>query len=424
MIAGTPSASRLRSCRYPFLVLRLSRSGHSSYSIVPFTHRDFDNRRRPGCRPTHRLHHTLQDRDYGSPSYCPLPSERCYRLLLDLCRDVIFRLSRDFTILSLNSAFQVLTGWPSSEWLGKSFLHLFHHEDRPLLVERLEGATNGRATPLCEVRLVLRSGSSLMIELSLALEHEIGTATGLLGIIRPLTTPGQTEEALMERDTGLQQAHKMEAIGRLAGGIAHDFNNLLTIITGYSQLVLSRLREDDVVVHDVEEIQKAAVRAAALTQQLLAFSRRQVMVSKVVNLNTIVATVDSMSQRLIGENIYLVTVLEPCLKHVKADPGQIEQVIVNLAVNARDAMSKGGKLTIETANVIVDLGHPLRGTVPGGRYAMLSASDTGCGMDVETQARMFEPFFTTKGAGKRHRAGIGDGIRHCQAERWPYCRRE
>ncbi|MBA2252768.1 MAG: hybrid sensor histidine kinase/response regulator, partial [Nitrospirales bacterium] len=196
------------------------------------------------------------------------------------------------------------------------------------------------------------------------------------------------------------------AVGRLAGGIAHDFNNLLTIITGYSQLVLSRLRQDDLLRGDVEEIRKAAVRAAALTQQLLAFSRHQVMVPKVINLNTIVETVDSMLQRLIGENIHLVTILEPCLEHVKADPGQMEQVIVNLAVNARDAMSKGGKLMIETVNVEVGVGHPLRGALRGGHYAKLSVSDTGCGMDRETQARMFEPFFTTKGQGK----GTGLGL--------------
>ena len=355
--------------------------------------------------PTHSGFGTMAQ---SNPHIAPVTdvAERRYRLLLEMCRDVIFRLSRDFTILSLNPAFEALTGWPRSAWVGQSFLQLVHHEDRPLIVERLKAIVNDETASRCEVRLMMKSGTCLMTDISLAPEHDQGMATAFFGIIRALTKPEPTEKAMTEGFAGLQQSHKMEAIGRLAGGIAHDFNNLLTIITGYSQLVLSRLRQDDVVSGDVEEIRKAAVRAAALTQQLLAFSRRQVLVSKVVNLNTIVETVDSMLQRLIGENIHLVTVLEPCLGHVKADPGHMEQVIVNLAVNARDAMSKGGKLTIETANVGVGLGHLLRGAVPGGQYAMLSVSDTGCGMDRETQARMFEPFFTTKGQGK----GTGLGL--------------
>jgi len=259
---------------------------------------------------------------------------------------------------------------------------------------------------VCEVRFITKSGDCAIVELSLVPEHANDCVAGVLGLARDKATPKQPDEALTQSDAQLQQAHKMEAIGRLAGGIAHDFNNLLTIITGYSQLVLGRLREEDLLRGDVEEIRKAAARAASLTQQLLAFSRRQVMVPRVLNLNTIVETVDSMLQRLIGEHIHLVAVLEPTLGHVKADPGQMEQVIVNLAVNARDAMPKGGKLTIETSNVEVAPHHTLSGPMLPGRYAKLSVSDIGCGMDRETQTRIFEPFFTTKGQGK----GTGLGL--------------
>jgi PAS domain S-box-containing protein len=334
-------------------------------------------------------------------------SDQRYHLLVEMCPDVIVCLSRDFTILSLNPAFDRLTGWPRSEWIGKSFLHLVHHHDQSLIGERLHRAMNGKQLSLCEVRLVTKSGDCLIVELSLAAEQENGHVTGLLGLARDMTKSKEEEEVLAQRDARLQQAPKMEAIGRLAGGIAHDFNNLLTIITGYSQLLLSRLRHDDLLRGDVEEIRKAAVRAASLTQQLLAFSRRQVMVPRVLNLNVIVETVDTMLQRLIGEHIHLVTVLEPSLGHVKADPGQMEQVMMNLAINARDAMPQGGKLTIETANVEAPLMRPLsEGALLPGRYAKLCVSDTGCGMDRETQARIFEPFFTTKGQGQ----GTGLGL--------------
>lgn len=332
-------------------------------------------------------------------------TEQRYRQLVEMCQDVIVCLSRDFTILSLNPAFESLTGWTQHEWLGKSILHLVHDHDRLIMTESLNHATAGDKPSVCEVRFITKFGDGVMVELSLASEHANGSVPGLLGIARNRMQAKQAEDAWRQPDAQLQQTHKMEAIGRLAGGIAHDFNNLLTIITGYSQLVLGRLREEDVLRGDVDEIRKAAVRAASLTQQLLAFSRRQVMVPRVLNLNTIVETVDSMLQRLIGEHIHLIAVLEPTLGHVKADPGQMEQVIVNLAVNARDAMPKGGKLTIETSNVEVTSQRTWSPMLPG-RYAKLSVSDTGCGMDRETQTRIFEPFFTTKGQGK----GTGLGL--------------
>lgn len=210
-----------------------------------------------------------------------------------------------------------------------------------------------------------------------------------------------------EKEEQLRQSQKMEAIGKLAGGVAHDFNNLLTAITGYSDLSLRHLDKTDRLYRNLQEIKKAGERAAGLTRQLLAFSRKQVLQPKVLDLNAVIVDLNKMLQRLIGEDIDMMLMLKPDLGKVKADPGQIEQILMNLLVNARDAMPVGGKLTIETANLYVNEqsahGHP---SVPQGCYVVLSVSDTGCGMDIATQERIFEPFFTTKEVGK----GTGLGL--------------
>jgi two-component system cell cycle sensor histidine kinase/response regulator CckA len=203
-----------------------------------------------------------------------------------------------------------------------------------------------------------------------------------------------TEQRRLE--AALDHTHKMEAIGLLAGGVAHDFNNLLTVIIGYSDGLIEELPADNVLRPDALEIKAAAERAAGLTSQLLAFGRKQILQPRVVSLNALVAEADTLLRRVLGEHIQMSLVLDPELRSVVADPGQMGQVIVNLAVNARDAMSDGGQLTIETANV--DLPAAARGVahVPSGQYVALSISDTGIGMDAATQARVFEPFFTTK----------------------------
>jgi len=206
-----------------------------------------------------------------------------------------------------------------------------------------------------------------------------------------------------QRDEQLRQAQKMEAVGRLAGGVAHDFNNLLTAIIGYGQLTQARLDTASPLRNDVNEIIKAGQRAAALTSQLLAFSRKQVIQPKVVDLNAIIADVQNLLGRLIGEDIELIAQPDTELGRVKVDPGQIEQVVMNLAINARDAMPAGGKITITTSNVTLAKTGPNR---PAGDYCMLTVSDTGCGMDRQTLSHIFEPFFTTKEQGK----GTGLGL--------------
>jgi PAS domain S-box-containing protein len=235
-----------------------------------------------------------------------------------------------------------------------------------------------------------------------------GEIAGVIGVAINVSDRKRAEDALKRSEDQLRHSRKMEAIGRVAGGVAHDFNNLLTAITGHAELLLGSVNGDEPTRRkSIEEIRRAADKASALTRQLLAFSRRQILSPKLLNLNQVLGDMDKMLRRLIREDVELLTVLDPKVGEVWVDPGQMEQVILNLVLNARDAMSGGGQLTLETSNVELE-GHYARAElflVPGS-YVMLSVSDTGMGMDEEVKDHLFEPFFTTKEEGK----GLGLGL--------------
>ncbi|HLA78606.1 MAG TPA: GAF domain-containing protein [Vicinamibacteria bacterium] len=253
----------------------------------------------------------------------------------------------------------------------------------------------------------LKGGRRWLDTRAVPLRNPKGEIVALLGVTRDVTARKQAEQALRERDEQLRQAHKIEAVGRLAGGVAHDFNNLLNVIMGYCELLLRDLAPGTQARGRLDQILRAADRAASLTRQLLAFSRRQVLQPRMLALNAVVLDTESMIRRLIGEDIQVVTVAGTAIGQVKADPGQIEQVLMNLAVNARDAMPRGGSLTIETKRADLCPDDPRRPAwLPAGAYVMLAVTDTGMGMDADTLTHLFEPFFTTKEQGK----GTGLGL--------------
>jgi two-component system, cell cycle sensor histidine kinase and response regulator CckA len=307
----------------------------------------------------------------------------------------------DNPILHVNSAFEKLTGYTAAEAVGRNCRFLQGPETDPAAVLELRDAVKEQRSCAVELLNYRKDGVPFWLALSISpIRDASGKVTHFVGVQTDITERKRLEQQF-------QQAQKMEAVGRLAGGIAHDFNNLLTAILGYGQILLSEVAPDDPLRSGLEEIKRAGERAATLTHQLLAFSRRQVLLPKVLDLNTIVADVQKMLHRMIGEDVALITNPGKDLGRVKADPGQLIQVLMNLAVNSRDAMPDGGALTIETANV--DLSEADVRQHPGlrpGKYVLLAVSDTGCGMDKATQARIFEPFFTTKEVGK----GTGLGL--------------
>lgn len=304
-------------------------------------------------------------------------------------------------MIYVSPAYEEIWGRPceSAYATPSSWLDSVHREDR----DHVRNAALKQAFENYDIeyRIVRPDGGVRWIhDRAFPITDSEGRVYRIAGVAEDITQRRELEQQF-------RQAQKMEAVGQLAGGIAHDFSNLLTIITGYSQLGLSGLREEDPLRSNLKQIQKAALRAASLTRQLLAFSRRQVLQPRVLDLNQVISNVEGMLGRLIGADIQLETELDPHLDLVKTDPGQIEQVIFNLAINARDAMPQGGILTIETGNVLLDEvyahKHP---SVSPGWYAMIAVSDTGIGMDQETRSHIFEPFFTTKESGK----GTGLGL--------------
>ncbi len=305
------------------------------------------------------------------------------------------------SILYTNPAFEKTTGYTFAEVLGQNPRILKSGKQDDEFYRRMWTVLS--AGKVWSGHLINKRKDGTLFEESATISpvrDRGGQIVNYVAVKRDVSNERRLEQQLF-------QAQKIEAIGRLAGGVAHDFNNLLGVITGYGGIVHRRLAGEDPLKGKVEQILKAAERAAGLTRQLLAFSRKQVLQPEILDLNAVVSDMDKMLRRLIGEDVEFTTLLDPHLGSVRADPGQIEQVIMNLAVNARDAMPDGGRLTLETRNADLDADYAAtRPPTRTGSYVALVVTDTGSGMDAATQARIFEPFFTTKEAGK----GTGLGL--------------
>ena len=327
-----------------------------------------------------------------------------YQQVMDNSLDVICAIDEDGKFIRVSKACEKVWGYKPEELSGKKYIELVLPADRLKTNQAAAEIMSGTAMRDFENRYIRKDGSEAHIMWSAVWSEEDKT---MFCVARDVTEVKRSKEALQQIEEQLRQSQKMEAVGQLAGGVAHDFNNLLTAITGYTELSMRKLREEDPIFHNLGEIRKAANRATSLTRQLLAFSRRQVLQPKVLDLNRIITDTEKMLARLIGEDIGLRTILDPALGSVRADPSQIEQVLMNLVINARDAMPEGGNLTVETQNVYLDADYAGRHiAVESGPYVLLAVSDTGLGMNNETKARIFEPFFTTKEHGK----GTGLGL--------------
>jgi two-component system, cell cycle sensor histidine kinase and response regulator CckA len=334
---------------------------------------------------------------------------RHHELILTSAGEGIFGLDRNGHTTFANPAAARLLGWESVDLLGQPMHALIHHTkpdgttypeaDCPIFAT----LTEGRVYHLTDDVFWRKDGTSFPIEYTSTPIYEGRMITGAVVVFRNIRARKDLEARLLH-------TQKMDSIGRLAGGVAHDFNNLLTVIIGNADLAKLALPADALGRGELGEIKRAALRATNLTGQLLAFARKQVIKPRIVNLNDLLLDMDKLLRRLIDEDIELITLPSVDLGLIKADPSQLEQVIVNLAVNARDAMPEGGKLTLATANVIIDQASvPELTASPTGAYVLLTISDTGMGMSEDVKARAFEPFFTTKAPGR----GTGLGLATC-----------
>ncbi len=328
-----------------------------------------------------------------------LDQEERYRTLVENINETIYAMDTNGYFTYVSPAAERMTHFVAKQLIGQHFSRFVHPEDWPAVEENLRLTYSGKSEPI-DFRFIDKNQQVLHVSSSAQPVQEDGEPTGLTGVITNISEHKRLEDQL-------HQAQKMESVGRLAGGIAHDFNNLLTVIKGYCEMLGADEGADPGSRGMVKGIRTATERAAVLTQQLLAFSRRQIVEPLVLDLNNQVANIEKMLGRIIGENITLETRTASSARNIKLDPSQLEQVIMNLTVNAVDAMPQGGKLTIQTANAYLDEDYCRRysDTRPG-HYVMLSISDTGCGMNEKTAESVFEPFFTTKEAGK----GTGLGL--------------
>jgi len=331
-------------------------------------------------------------------------SEEKYRTILESIEDGYFEVDLTGNFKFFNDSMCKIRGYSKDELIVMNNRDYMDPETSKKVYEIFNRVyKTGESVKGVEWESIRKDGSKIYSESSISLMKDSkDQPIGFQGIVRDITERKNLEKQLI-------QSQKMEAVGRLAGGVAHDFNNLMTIVIGNADMLLMSLTKDDPLREDVEEIKKAGGRSTSLTRQLLAFSRRQVLQPMVLNLNTVLAETDKMLRRLIGEDLEMATILESELGKVNIDPGQVEQVIMNLAINARDAMPGGGKFTIETANVDLDREYAHKKGVmelQPGPYVMLAISDKGIGMDKETQSQIFDPFFTTKPKAK----GTGLGL--------------
>ena len=364
-------------------------------------------------------------------------SRRLLASTLSSIGDAVLATDREGRITFLNPVAETLTGWPDQEARGKpagEVLRLVDDRTREPLGNPLERALQDRTVAAVDghVSLVSRTGATVPIEHNAApVREKSGRVRGAILVFRDISKRRQLEEQATH-------SQKMEAVGRLAGGVAGDFNNVLTVITGYAELMRTEMPATSPLRRFVDEIIYAGERAAALTRHLLAFSKGSTVQPRVIDLNAVIEGMEPMLRRLLSQNIELILLEAPGLGRIKADPAQIEQVVLNLATNSRDAMPRGGKLVIETANVELDRAEsksgefvarsgmvaaptePPSSLISGpGSYVMLAVSDTGRGMDQETRSRLFEPFFTTKAPGKGSGLGLATVygiVRQCEGQ--------
>ena len=327
-------------------------------------------------------------------------SEERLRAVMDVAPVAIIRVDRDYHVQFWNPAAERIFGWTADEVLGRPYPlgDASHHEEAKALFDRAFDGHTHEAVEICRIR---KDGTPVHIRMwNATIRDDSGEVIGLVGVLADVTEQRALEQRLL-------QSQKLEAVGQLAGGIAHDFNNVLTAVRGHAELLLEGTPADGAGRQDLEEIRRNADRATRLTRQLLAFSRQQVLQPRVVDLGVVVGGMESMLRRLIGEHIRLELSIQEGLGRVEADPTQIEQVVLNLAVNARDAMGDGGRLLLRLENTELtdEDARSFPYQVLAGRYVRLMVSDTGHGMDEDTRGRVFEPFFTTKGLS--HGTGLG-----------------
>lgn len=333
-------------------------------------------------------------------------SEERYRALFEVVPDAILAHSGDAIQFVNPAAVQLFGARAVEDLIGASVVKRIHPEDRAAVRRRIAEALEGMSTTAAEERWLRLDGSVIVAAVS-AGPARIGGRPAVLAVLRDITARHQAEEALRRNEDALRGVQRLEAIGQLAGGAAHDFNNLLTVIRGHVALTLELLAEDDPVRPEIDAIDAAARRATALTQQLLAFGRRQRMLPRVLNPNKVVQEIERMARRLVQDRIRIELRLQDAVPNVRVDPDQLTQVMLNLVSNARDAMAEAGVIRIETD--AVELGEDQLAVQPQvvpGRYLRLRVSDNGAGMDADTLAHAFEPFFTTKEQG----AGTGLGL--------------